>query len=254
MKIVKFHSWTSLRENIDALRDTGEDFLFRGQSNVKWKLESTIYRFFESQSVPKTDRFDRESRTEQYFLDYINNSSEINIKLSHRSQVLMLMQHYGCPTRMLDWSKSPYVASFFAIQDLSEAGAIFAINLTKYQSFIAENVVLDDYDGETLQVIPRRVFGHLDRAGITFPIPLVPDPITERESEQQTAFLIDMQLDDSLETCFLGETDDYLWKFEFDRAIRPSISRDLLSMNIDGRHMFPGLGGVALCAKEYLFG
>ena len=254
MNVEKHRTWPALRRRIDELRDTGDEFLWRGQGNAAWRLESTIYRFFESQCAPQADRRERESQAEQFFLKYLSAAKDVEVDLRHRSQILMLMQHYGCPTRMLDWTKSPYVAAYFAVQDQAEVGALFALNLTKYQSLVAERVVLDDYDGGVLNVIPRRVFGHLDRDSITFPIPLVPDPITAREFEQQTAFLVDMQLEKPLETFFFGRIGDYLWKFEFDRAVRPSIARDLLAMNIDGRHMFQGLGGVALRAREHLVG
>lgn len=30
---------------------------------------------------------------------------------------LMVIRHYGVPTRLLDWSQSPYVAAFFAVQN-----------------------------------------------------------------------------------------------------------------------------------------
>lgn len=254
MNVEKHQTWPVLRKRIDELRDGGDEFLWRGQSKAAWRLESTIYRFFESQSVSPADRRDRENQAEEFFRNYLSTAPDVRIDLAHRSQILMLMQHYGCPTRMLDWSKSPFVASYFAVQDQAKVGALFALNLTKYQSLVAEKIVLDDYDGGALTVIPKRVFGHLERDGITFPIPLIPDPVTDREFEQQTAFLVDMQLEKSLETCFFGEISDYLWKFEFDRVARPSITRDLLAMNIDGRHMFQGLDGVALSAKEYLLG
>ena len=216
MNVNKHENWAELKRQIEQLQDGGDEFLWRGQSNSTWKLKSSIYRFFETQDILKEDRRERENQAEQFFVDYVNNSPDAKFNLVHKSQILMLMQHYGCPTRMLDWSKSPYIATFFAIQDLSRIGAIFALNLTKYQSLVRDNVILDDYDGSVLQVIPKRVFGHLERGEITFPIPLITKPITPREAEQQTAFLVDMQLEKSLEDCFIGNTCDYLWKFEFD--------------------------------------
>ena len=38
------------------------------------------------------------------------------------------MQHYGAPTRLLDWSYSPFVATYFAIESSTGASAVWAIN------------------------------------------------------------------------------------------------------------------------------
>ena len=38
----------------------------------------------------------------------------------NRLEWLALMQHYGAPTRLLDFTRSPYVACFFALEELKK--------------------------------------------------------------------------------------------------------------------------------------
>jgi hypothetical protein len=179
--------------------------------------------------------------------------TEINTEVDY----LMLMQHYGCPTRLLDWTKSPYVATYFSVADLKESNtaALYVLNLTKYQSTIASKLPLDDYNSSVLTWIPDRIFKRLlDDETVTFPIPLAPKPITDREFKQQTAFLFDSQLEKPLQETFIGDQSTYLWKIELGPGVKDDAIKDLSLMNIDGLHLFQGLQGLALRAKISLLG
>ena len=52
MNVINIKSWKELQNLVSDLRNSGDEFLWRGQRNSSWKLSSTSYRFFESQSIP----------------------------------------------------------------------------------------------------------------------------------------------------------------------------------------------------------
>ena len=53
--------------------------------------------------------------------------------LKHDVNTLMVLQHYGVPTRLLDWSQYPYVALFFAtFVNENVDGELWGFNYNKY--------------------------------------------------------------------------------------------------------------------------
>lgn len=54
----------------------------------------------------------------------------VHSTLNQEWQWLMIMQHHGCPTRLLDWSESPLVALYFAVANkdhMNEDGALWML-------------------------------------------------------------------------------------------------------------------------------
>ena len=73
-----------------------------------WELQETrIRRIFERKS--------------HLFLNDVPRGDEL--------EWLALMQHHGAPTRLLDFTWSPYVAAFFALERAGSDAAIWALNL-----------------------------------------------------------------------------------------------------------------------------
>lgn len=87
-------------------------FLFRGHSEPAWRLEPTFDRMFQSQ--PKQKRLKIASDLLDRFRRSIEGFELPPETRNNDSLLLALGQHYGLPTRLLDWTESPYVAAFFA--------------------------------------------------------------------------------------------------------------------------------------------
>ena len=87
----------------------GINLVYRGQVNSEWGLETSAAR--------KYDTLQHERGTVGRFkMKAGSRHSNLPALLDYASW-LFLMQHYGLPTRVLDWTESALVALYFAIED-----------------------------------------------------------------------------------------------------------------------------------------
>ncbi len=85
--------------------ETNLKWWFRGQANAEWDLIPTGRRGY----TPEIERNLANEFMVRARIRYSNYPAEDDY-----AGWVALMQHYGLPTRLLDWSRSPLIAAFFA--------------------------------------------------------------------------------------------------------------------------------------------
>ncbi len=114
--------------------DRSGTWVFRGQSDASWELIPSIFRGVQELNPPYS-KSDAEWLTKME-RDVYREFSQLSRK--HRGiinnwELLCLGQHYGIPTRLLDWTRLPLAATYFALEETSsQPAAIWCFNLSKY--------------------------------------------------------------------------------------------------------------------------
>src|SRR3989442_227114 len=105
-----------------------QNWAFRGQRDASAPLFSALSRYFIAFHVDRRAWPDQEERILRifkrkaiHFLQHVPDRDD-------DFQWLALMQDHGAPTRLLDFTWSPYVAAFFALQNTTHEGVIWACN------------------------------------------------------------------------------------------------------------------------------
>jgi hypothetical protein len=170
MKKIMLNSWDdflnkmiNIRKRLNIIESTRGDFidriLFRGQSNSDWNLQSTIERNEWRGSQNRIDLYNYYSYVYQFkqrvetmlnkkwdipspsdYKEFLNQN-----KLTIDSEIpgydyITFLRHYGFPTPIIDWSRSPFIAAFFAFENRNSMGETVSIYmLIKWRKYIESN-------------------------------------------------------------------------------------------------------------------
>lgn len=122
--ITNINSWKELTdffEETKAHESTLPHWIFRGQADKSWTLMPSLLRKIQQYNFSQKKALGIENNVYREFITkhrlYCNHElpkSESNLSMN----VFAMMQHYSCPTRLLDWTHSPYIALYFAVESL----------------------------------------------------------------------------------------------------------------------------------------
>jgi hypothetical protein len=221
------------------------NWCFRGQGDAKWKLEPSLTRHIAVSRVDPGAWKDQESRIARIFRRKCHLFLDRTPQPDATFEWLALMQHHGAPTRLLDFTWSPYVAAFFALERASENAAIWALNLPllgathrRYRIKTLDPRYTDIEKFEKHYLSNRHNFVW---QGDPYLMP-------QRVVAQSGTFLVLSRLgtcvEDILQT-YPGEG-TLLIKFVLNTSkLRSKAMADLYSMNITQATLYPGLDGLA---------
>lgn len=137
-----FISWTpsSWREAVEVAEGM-HGWLFRGQEDNKWGLTSSLERIADSYGCPADTLSEQEEEILNQFKrqagHYLVHLPDDRPNGGDNLEWLSLIQHHGGPTRLLDFTRSFYVAAFFAAETAKDTSVIWAVNQTALnRSFI----------------------------------------------------------------------------------------------------------------------
>src|SRR5258708_20949809 len=229
-------------EKFDWSEQEGK-WIFRGQREYTWGLKTSSDRMFEEYtkaSVSKLNveialikRFQRESH--HYG---INNINYLNIP-----EWLSLMQHYGSPTRLLDWTHSPWVGLFFAIIDL-EKDKDAAL-------WLADWTEIDSNTNDTLKELYKKDHNVMSIDDFIKTISLGDGIVklnsfkqNQRQIIQQGTFLFPTNIEKTFEDNLIKKlTKGSLIKLKVPYRIKADIIKKLYRMNISFTTLYPGIEG-----------
>ena len=120
---------------INAITDSEKSYLYRGQENEEWQVNSSTYRRLESSASPSETEYDRSSdllRSQHrgYLLQIVD---EIQLKYPstyrdlHPLECMAHLQHNKVATGLIDFTFSPLVALWFACADENINGKVIVL-------------------------------------------------------------------------------------------------------------------------------
>lgn len=208
-------------DEIKKISSKSYHFVFRGHTERNWQLKPTLER-----AADKYLMFYDYLLSHEYliFRSFRNVAHQYTSSLPSPKDLLewmAILQHYGAPTRLLDFTDSLYIASFFAFEQATTDCAIWCLNRYRLDNFLIERMDRDsawrrrnlalfdykidvankllDYENEELRnTIKVKLF---ENKRVVFSVK--PDKMHERIAIQKGVFLIQSDLETSFESILI---------------------------------------------------
>lgn len=254
----KVESWEDFKKKI-AEYNQDQKYIFRGQTGEKrenqwthWKLRTSFHR------TNRVDLFRYRDENIPELHRNINTSSNRSYDLNNpldSGALLALARHHGYPTPLLDWTRSCYVAAYFAYENIAKNDAEQSKGYVRIFIFDREKWVNKSDWIQKRANKQMRSFNILDSA---FPSITCLEPSHEGNERMRSQRAVSMfssfdDIEGYVRYLEKENKSEYLKIFDLPVRDRAKAMIDLHEMNITAASLFPGLDGICKALKEKHF-
>lgn len=239
-------------DELQTLSHTLSGWIFRGQEDCSWNLETSIERCFR-RIGSGIDRRKYESDCLQEFQrhakSHLKNVSPPQAK--ETLEWLSLMQHYGAPTRLLDFTNSFLIALFFAYENAIGNCAVWAIQKNTLGNI---DTLRRTFPNESKLDFNKALKKHINSGNFEteFVYHHVPFYTNPRLEIQQGTFLFTLNSSKSISE-LISQNQKEVRKFVISNQLYPQIRKHLNSCNCNARGLFADIGGFARYFNNHTF-
>ena len=258
-------------DDIFVLAERLHIHVFRGQEQ-DWEIKSRLERVLGKAGMDVSSYKNREHNIINEFKSRIELYKDFNVNTEDYVECCSLIQHYGGPTRLIDFTVSFFVALFFAVEDIeSDSDAIvWGFDEISLKDIHFKEKPLKSSFGnrrraqeEELVKMANKIFESEEEkdTGILL---IKPTRKNERLSRQQGLFLMQKNIKESfMDNQKKGFLEDFnenaknltmpelneihfcvsIIKVIIPARLKSDIRTELLRMNINHETLFPGIEG-----------
>jgi hypothetical protein len=253
---IRVSNWSELQSSLyegswqPDLKRFRSPFAFRGLPDLGCGPESTLLRL----------GGEYQKREQSLLRNFRKYAQRINTQADSLWNWIALAQHHGLPTRLLDWSFSPYVALHFATVDpefWQHAAVVWCVNCRKAKAYLPRKLqkLLEEEDSDVLtsEMLDRaaptlQAFDRLSRK--PFVAFFEPRSLDDRIVNQAALFSVTSSASLSL-VSWLSDCTELFHRIIIPANLKQEIRDKLDQANINERILFPGLDGLSQWLTRY---
>lgn len=231
---------------------TSTDYCFRGIKNINYLLQPRAV----NERLCKVEYNDFDQPLEVFRREasgYLRNTCG-----DDKIKWMQYAQHFGVPTRLLDFSTNPLVALYFSCGESEHDGVLWMINIQKYERVASINYM---YAQNLTSLLPGEYLNYILESFSfekLYPAFFIPEYIDARMTAQASRFLLWPNTQFALEDIISSDNfmsdknvvydnsfhSKFILKMVVPKDRKKSLLKELDLLGINEKALFPGLDSI----------